>query len=637
MVAAPITDENNNAQSPKRDGSEPLKGREFIASKVKHLPHAPGVYRMIGEKGEILYVGKAKSLRNRVTSYSRPTGHTNRILRMINLTRDMEFTRTETETDALLLESNLIKQLKPQFNILLRDDKSFPYILLADDHDVPQLTKHRGRHRRPGAYFGPFANATAVNRAMKTLQRAFLLRSCNDTVLANRQRPCLLHQIKRCSAPCTNEIAPENYAEFVREARAFLSGESRQIQEKILTQMKVASEQQNYEQAAEARDRIRALTYIQTDNNIQSEDLADADVMAVIKQGGQCCIQVFFFRAYQNLGNKAFYPRHDSDADPSDVLEAFIGQFYDDRAIPPVLLLNTEIASQTLLAQALSMKADHKVSISVPKRGSKFQLVNVATKNAEDAVARHLAETASQRAILKSVAELFDLTKPPTRIEVYDNSHLQGTNQLGGMIVAGEDGFLKTQYRKFNIKDENTIAGDDYGMMREVFMRRFSRLKKEEALDPSKRPDLVLIDGGLGQLSTVSKVMNELDLQDIPLVAIAKGPDRNAGRERFFMNGRDDFSLPHNSPTLYYLQRLRDEAHRFAIGGHRAKRKKEIRGNSLDSISGIGALRKKSLLHHFGSATAVERASLADLQKVEGINERIAQRIHDHFHSDGNQ
>ena len=628
-------EDNNEVQAPQMVPLTPLKGRDFIASKVKHLPHAPGVYRMIGEKGEILYVGKAKSLRNRVTSYSRPTGHTNRILRMINLTRDMEFTRTETESDALLLESNLIKQLKPQFNILLRDDKSFPYILLADDHDTPQLTKHRGRHRRPGAYFGPFASATAVNRAMKTLQRAFLLRSCNDTVLANRERPCLLHQIKRCSAPCTNEISPDSYSDLVTEARAFLSGQSRQIQEKLLGQMKEASEAQDYEQAAEARDRIRALTYIQTDNNIQSEDLADADVMAVIKQGGQCCIQVFFFRAFQNLGNRAFYPRHDRDAEPSAVLEAFIGQFYDDRAIPPVLLLNIELTNQGLLAQALTLKADHKVSISVPKRGSKAQLVGVATQNAEDAIARHLAETASQRATMQAVADLFNLSAPPKRIEVYDNSHLQGTNQLGGMIVAGEDGFLKTQYRKFNIKDEDTIAGDDYGMMREVFRRRFIRLKKEENLDTSKRPDLVLIDGGLGQLSAVTKVMNELGLEDIPLVAIAKGPERNAGRERFFMNGRDNFSLPHNSPTLYYLQRLRDEAHRFAIGGHRAKRKREIRGNSLDDISGIGAQRKKSLLHHFGSAKSVERASLSDLQKVEGINARIAQRIHDHFHGDG--
>ena len=628
-------EDNNEVQAPQMVPLTPLKGRDFIASKVKHLPHAPGVYRMIGEKGEILYVGKAKSLRNRVTSYSRPTGHTNRILRMINLTRDMEFTRTETESDALLLESNLIKQLKPQFNILLRDDKSFPYILLADDHDTPQLTKHRGRHRRPGAYFGPFASATAVNRAMKTLQRAFLLRSCNDTVLANRERPCLLHQIKRCSAPCTNEISPDSYSDLVTEARAFLSGQSRQIQEKLLGQMKEASEAQDYEQAAEARDRIRALTYIQTDNNIQSEDLADADVMAVIKQGGQCCIQVFFFRAFQNLGNRAFYPRHDRDAEPSAVLEAFIGQFYDDRAIPPVLLLNIELTNQGLLAQALTLKANHKVSISVPKRGSKAQLVGVATQNAEDAIARHLAETASQRATMQAVADLFNLSAPPKRIEVYDNSHLQGTNQLGGMIVAGEDGFLKTQYRKFNIKDEDTIAGDDYGMMREVFRRRFIRLKKEETLDTSKRPDLVLIDGGLGQLSAVTKVMNELGLEDIPLVAIAKGPERNAGRERFFMNGRDNFSLPHNSPTLYYLQRLRDEAHRFAIGGHRAKRKREIRGNSLDDISGIGAQRKKSLLHHFGSAKSVERASLSDLQKVEGINARIAQRIHDHFHGDG--
>lgn len=612
--------------------AEPLIGMELIAAKVKALPAAPGVYRMIGEAGDILYVGKAKNLRNRVTSYSRPSGHSNRILRMINLTRDMEFARTTTETDALLLEANLIKQLKPRFNVLLRDDKSFPYILLTDDHDTPQLVKHRGAQKRSGAYFGPFASATSVNRAMKTLQRAFLLRSCPDSVLENRKRPCLLHQIKRCSAPCTNEIDAQSYSQLANEARRFLAGESRQLQESLLEQMQTASDDLNYEVAAKMRDRVRALTYIQTDNNIQSQDVAEADVLAVTKTADQCCIQVFFFRAFQNLGNKSFFPKHEKDMEPARVLEAFIGQFYNDRPVPTLLLLSETIDNQKLLSDALTAKSGHKVTISVPKRGSKRDLVDVAQKNAEEALARHLAETASQLAILRQIREIFELPDEIKRIEIYDNSHLQGTNQIGGMVVAGPDGFLKNQYRKFTIRDETTKPGDDYAMMREVFTRRFSRLLKEEEKGTAKRPDLVLVDGGKGQLSTVHKVMCELGLEDIKLVGIAKGPDRNAGRERFFMVDKPNFMMPETSPVLYYLQRLRDEAHRFAIGSHRAKRKQAIRGNSLDEISGIGSHRKRALLHHFGSASAVERASLQDLEKVDGIHARIAQRIYNHFH-----
>jgi excinuclease ABC subunit C len=609
-------------------------GRDLIAAKVKTLPSAPGVYRMLDANATVLYVGKAKNLKNRVASYTRARGHSNRIQRMIGLTRDMEFTRTPTETDALLLEANLIKKLKPQFNILLRDDKSFPYILLADDHAVPQLTKHRGQHRRPGHYFGPFASASAVNRAMKTLQRAFLLRSCSDSVLESRQRPCLLYQIKRCSAPCTNEIEANDYGQLVQEARAFLSGKSRDIQNNLLEKMQQASAALDFEAAAEARDRIRALTYIQSDNNIQSDDIANADVMAVTKQAGQVCIQVFFFRAYQNLGNNAFFPRHDRDAAPEDVLEAFMGQFYDQRAVPELILVNCKLANAKLLTEALSLAADHRVNLVHPIRGSRAKLVGVATKNAEEAIARHLAEAASQQKILVALAEAFDLDAPPQRIEIYDNSHLQGTNQIGGMVVAGPDGFIKNQYRKFNMRDPETAPGDDYGMMREMFHRRFSRLLREIERDPSKRPDLVIIDGGRGQLNVTAEVMDLLDLSDIPLVGIAKGPDRNAGREKFFMRQRAEFMLPDNSPVLYYLQRLRDEAHRFAIGSHRARRRKDIRGNSLDDIPGIGATRKRALLHHFGSAAAVRRASRQDLEKVEGINARIAQRIYEYIHGD---
>ncbi|MDC0147306.1 excinuclease ABC subunit UvrC [Alphaproteobacteria bacterium] len=613
----------------------PLIGAALIDSKVATLPSGPGVYRMLDEHGEALYVGKAKNLKNRVRSYTRATGHNNRILKMIDSTRAMEFIRTETETDALLLEANLIKKLKPRYNVLLRDDKSFPYILLADDHAVPQLYKHRGARKRTGAYFGPFASAGAVNRTLNTLQRAFLLRSCSDSVYESRTRPCLLYQIKRCSAPCTDEISADDYGLLVEEARQFLKGDSRAVQNSLLVQMQSASDAMDFEGAASARDRIRALTYVQQESGINHMDIGEADVIAIAHEGGQSCVQVFFFRAGQNLGNRAYFPRHDKDQSTEEILEAFIGQFYDNRPVPQQIMVSHKLEARALLEQAMSLRMEQSVKISQPQRGSKVSLVKHATQNAREALARNVAEAASQRRLLRGVGEAFDLDSAPQRIEVFDNSHLQGTNQLGGMVVAGPDGFLKNQYRKFSIRDETTTPGDDYAMMREVFTRRYGRLAREEAKGSNQWPDLVLIDGGRGQLNIAAAVMDELGLEDIPLVGVAKGPDRDAGRERFFMRRRDDFMLPHNSPVLYYLQRLRDEAHRFAIGGHRAKRKSDIRKNPLDQIAGIGAGRKKALLHHFGSARAVERASLGDLEKVEGISDKIALKIYHHFNNDG--
>lgn len=613
--------------------SEKLQGRALIEAKVATLPSAPGVYRMLDADGNALYVGKAKNLKNRVRSYARPTGHNNRILRMIDKTRDMEFIRTETETDALLLEANLIKKLRPRFNVLLRDDKSFPYILLAEDHEVPQLYKHRGARKRPGAYFGPFASAGAVNRTLNTLQRAFLLRSCSDSVYESRTRPCLLYQIKRCAAPCTGEIDRADYQELVEEARDFLSGNSRKVQDTLLQKMQAASEALDFEAAAKARDRIRALTYVQQESGINPLDIVEADVVAVAKEGGQSCVQVFFFRAGQNLGNKAYFPRHEKDQSEAEILEAFIGQFYESRPVPRDIFVNHKLPAAALIGEALSTRMERNIKIHKPQRGDKVQLIRHAAQNAKEALARHVSESASQRKLLRGVAEAFDLDTPPQRIEVFDNSHLQGTNQLGGMIVAGPDGFVKNQYRKFNIKNPDNAPGDDYAMMREVFTRRYARLAKEENRESLGWPDLILIDGGKGQLGVAMEVMAELGLQDIPMVGVAKGPDRDAGRERFFQPNRPDFMMPHNSPVLYYLQRLRDEAHRFAIGGHRAKRKADIRKNPLDGIDGIGGHRKKALLHHFGSARAVGRASLADLEKVDGISAKMAQRIYNHFNS----
>ena len=621
-----------NMQNTSETGS-PI-GTDLIKTKVKTLPNGPGVYRMLGSNDDVLYVGKAKNLKNRVSSYTRISGHSNRIANMIRLTHNMEFIRTQTEADALLLEANLIQKFKPRFNVLMRDDKSLPYILLADDHVIPQITKHRGSRKRKGDYFGPFASPGAVNRTLSTLQKAFLLRSCNDSVYDSRTRPCLLHQIKRCSAPCTNEISPDDYSLLVKQARQFLSGSNQDIQGELAQQMQAASDVQDFELAAEYRDRIRALTYIQSTTDVFARTIEEADIISLAQEGGHSCIQVFFFRAGRNLGNKSYFPRHDKDTPSEEVLESFIIQFYENRQSPRKILLNLTLPGKSLLEEALSLKQDYKVSLTAPKRGEKADIVAHTAQNAKEALARKLSETASQQNLLSAVAETFDLEGPIRRIEVFDNSHLAGTNQLGGMIVATEDGFVKNQYRKFNIKNADTVPGDDYAMMQEVLTRRYERMVREENTESTNRPDLILIDGGKGQLGIARKVMAELGL-DIPLIGIAKGPDRNAGREQFFMPERDVFNLPPNSPVLYYLQRLRDEAHRFAIGGHRIKRKKDIRANPLDDISGIGAKRKKALLHHFGSAKAVMRASLADLIRVEGISAVIAQHIYDHFNGEG--
>jgi len=631
----------------------PLQGSELIAEKVKTLPDGPGVYRMLNDKGDVLYVGKARSLKKRVTSYTKLLGHSNRIARMISSTADMEFITTATETDALLLEANLIKQLKPRYNVLLRDDKSFPYILLTGDHDFPQVLKHRGARSQKGDYFGPFASAGSVTRTLNTLQRAFLLRSCSDSVFESRTRPCLLFQIKRCSAPCTGEISKTDYKGLVDEAHDFLRGKSRKTQDHLLKLMEAASAKLDFEGAALYRDRVRALTQIQSHQGINPQSVTDADVFAVAEDSGQTCVQVFFFRGGQNWGNRAYFPRHDKDVTRAEVLDAFLAQFYDDRPAPAQLLLSEGVEGRTLLAEALTIRGERKVTVSVPARGEKRELVEHALRNATDALARRLAESATQRKLLSEMVTLFNLESPPQRIEIYDNSHIQGTNQVGGMVVAGPEGFLKNQYRKFNIKEGEIEPGDDYGMMRQVLTRRFSRLLKESVKtgddaeeDPSgpstedalemRRaqgwPDIILIDGGQGQLSVTMEVMRDLGITDVTVVSIAKGPDRNAGRERFFMPGRPPFSLPEKSPVLFYLQRLRDEAHRFAIGSHRARRAKQAHENPLDNVPGVGASRKRALLHHFGSAKAVSRAGLADLLTVEGISEKVARAVYDHFH-----
>ncbi len=617
----------------------------MIAEKVKTLPDSPGVYRMLSEAGEVLYVGKARSLRKRVTSYTKLAGHSNRIARMITSTTEMEFITTATETDALLLEANLIKQLKPRYNVLLRDDKSFPYILLTGDHDFPQVVKHRGSRSRDGDYFGPFASAGSVTRTLNTLQRAFLLRSCSDSVFDGRTRPCLLFQIKRCSAPCTGVINKTDYADLVSQAHDFLRGKSRRTQEHLAEQMTEASTRLDFEGAAIYRDRIRALAQIQSHQGINPKSITDADVFAVAENAGQTCIQVFFFRAGQNWGNRAYFPRHDKEVTPADVLDAFLAQFYDDRPSPPLIFLSENIVGRDLLGKALTIRAERKVAVQVPKQGEKRELVEHALRNAKDALARRLAESATQRNLLAEFGNKFGLDTPPQRIEIYDNSHISGTNQVGGMVVAGPEGFLKNQYRKFNIKGNDIEPGDDYGMMRQVLTRRFTRLLKENARASEKTtndtaddertrdwPDAILIDGGQGQLSVTNEVMAELGIDDVTVISIAKGPDRNAGRERFFMKGRAPFMLEDKTPLLYYLQRLRDEAHRFAIGSHRARRAKQTRANPLDNVAGVGATRKRALLHHFGSAKAVSRAGLPDLEAVDGISGKVAKAVYDYFH-----
>ncbi len=598
------------------------------------LPAAPGVYRMIKAGGEVLYVGKARNLKKRVAAYASPGRLGPRLHRMIADTAAMEFVTTHTEAEALLLESNLIKRLRPRYNILLRDDKSFACILVTADHPFPRVLKHRGAQSRKGDYFGPFASTWAVNRTLTALQRAFLLRSCADTVFAARTRPCLLYQIKRCSAPCVGRISQNDYAALVAQARDFLKGDTQRIQRDLARRMEAASEMLDFEEAGRYRDRIRALTAVQSHQDINLEGIGDADVIAVDQSGGSSCVQVFFFRSGCNYGNRAYYPDHSGGEAPEAVLEAFVGQFYDDRPPPPLVLVSHALPNQTLVEEALSLRADRRVLVITPQRGAKHNLVRHTLDNARDALARRLGENASQRRLLEGLARLLDLEAVPERIEVYDNSHVSGTEAMGAMIVAGPEGLIKNAYRKFRIRNpEGAAAGDDYAMMREVLTRRFGRAVAE---DPDRTqgqwPDLVLIDGGAGQLAVARQVLQDLGAHTVAAAAIAKGPDRNAGRERIFLPERPPFQPDGRDPVLHFLQRLRDEAHRFAIGSHRARRSAKLATSTLDEIPGIGPHRKKALLHHFGSARAVERAGLADLEVVPGISRSIAKKIYDWFH-----
>ena len=612
------------------------RGIGVIKSTAKKLTAQPGVYRMLDHEGNALYVGKAKSLNKRVISYTRTNALSNRLMRMVSETISMEIVTTRTEVEALLLESNLIKTLKPRFNILLRDDKSFPYIMLTKDHDSPQLAKHRGPRKRKADWFGPFASASAVNRTITELTRAFMLRTCSDSIFSVRSRPCLQYQIKRCSAPCVGKVTHRQYDEQVRLAARFLSGESKAVQEEFAQKMHDAAEELEFEEAAIWRNRIRALTTIQAHQDINLPSELNADIIALDQKEGKSCVQVFFMRNGSNYGNKSYFPKHENEADPSQVMAAFIGQFYDDKPCPPELLVNILPEQHDLIAEALSTQADRKVNISQPSRGHRRKLMQMAMRNSSEALSRELAQSSSQKKMLSAVQDLFDLDDTPQRIEVYDNSHIQGSNAVGGMIVAGEEGFMKSAYRKFNIiKDEAMpeFGGDDFAMMRQVLTRRFKRAMQE---DPEKKtgvwPDLVLLDGGKGQLSSALEVMDELGIHDVPLVAISKGPDRNAGREEFHQPDKDSFQLPMNTPVLHFLQRLRDEAHRFAIGAHRARRQKAATSNPLDQIPGIGAKRKKALLSHFGSARSIARADILDLMQVDGISKAVAEVIYGWFH-----
>ncbi len=661
-------------------------GADVIVRYAKLAPPAPGVYRMIDARGDVLYVGKAKNIRKRILAYQRATGHTARIARMIAATASIEFVSTATETEALLLEANLIKRLRPRFNVLLRDDKSFPYILITGDHPAPQISKHRGARSRPGDYFGPFASVWAVNRTITALERAFLIRSCSDPVFESRTRPCLLYQIKRCSGPCTGEIKPADYAELVREAQAFLSGKSRMVKEELASEMEKAASALDFERAAIYRDRLAALSAVQAHQGINPRGVEEADVFAVHQEGGFSCVEVFFFRTGQNWGNRAYFPRADRSLSAGHVLGAFLAQFYDDKPCPRLILISHDVEDRALIAEALSIKSGHKVEIAVPQRGEKKDLVEHALANAREALGRKLGETSSQQRLLAGLAETFDLPRPPRRIEVFDNSHIQGTNAVGAMIVAGPEGFRKNQYRKFNIRTADLAPGDDYGMMREVLRRRFRRLLAEapkpsppvgegggepseppgEGFQPtplpippprggreaiagapentgyadsadsesadSPWPDLVLIDGGLGQLNAARETLGELGVRDLALIAIAKGPERDAGRETFFLSGREPFQLKPRDPVLYFVERLRDEAHRFAVGSHRQRRKRDIREAGLQEIPGIGPARKRALLRHFGTLKAIERASVADLEQVSGINAETARKVYDFLH-----
>ncbi len=658
--ASDLRDEDEEPTLPELESAEVpactlAAGRAAIVRAIKHAPSAPGVYRMIDAKGEVLYVGKAKNIKKRVIAYTRPTGHDSRIVRMISGTVTMEFVTTKTETEALLLEANLIKRLRPRFNVLLRDDKSFPFILITSDHWAPQILKHRGARTRLGHYYGPFANAGAVNRTINALQRAFLLRSCSNSFFEARTRPCLLYQIKRCAAPCTQEIDFAGYSELVREANEFLSGRSRLVQKDLGDEMDTASAALDFERAAIYRDRLAALSTITSHQGINPRTLEEADVFAVHQAGGYTCVEVFFFRTGQNWGNRTYFPKADRALGAGEVLDAFLAQFYDDKPPPRCILVSHDFDERALLAQAFRAKSGHKVEVSVPQRGERKELVQHALANAREALARKLADTSSQQKLLKALTETFALPRAPRRIEVYDNSHIGGTNAVGAMVVAGPEGFRKNQYRKFNIRSQDLKPGDDYGMMREVLQRRFKRLLTEApgispkaALtaeqsadtgidDEQAWPDLVLIDGGQGQLSAAAETLAELGVTDLPLVAIAKGPDRDAGRETFFMPGRDPFKLPPRDPLLYFIERLRDEAHRFAIGSHRTRRKKDIREAGLQEIPGIGPTRKRALLHHFGTLKAIERASLPDLALVPGINAETARKIYEFFHEQASQ
>ncbi|MFA7307329.1 MAG: excinuclease ABC subunit UvrC [Hyphomicrobium sp.] len=640
-------------------------GADVIAGYLKTLPQSPGVYRMLDTAGEVIYVGKARQLKSRVSNYARLNGHTNRIARMILATASMEFVTVATEAEALLLEANLIKRFRPRFNVLMRDDKSFPYILIARDHAAPAVMKHRGARNRKGEYFGPFASAGAVDRTVNMLQRAFLLRSCSDSVYESRTRPCLLYQIKRCSAPCTGEIALEDYNELVVEAERFLKGESQSVRAMYQRLMQEAADALEFETAAKYRNRLWALAHVTADQSINPDGVEEADVFAAYQDGGQTCIQVFFFRTGQNWGNRAYYPKADRSLDAPEVLDSFIAQFYDDKPVPRLILISHDVPNRALLAEALTSKAQRKVEIRVPARGTKSSLVEHALTNAREALGRKLAESSTQARLLEGVAERFSLAAPPRRIEVFDNSHIAGTNAVGAMIVAGPEGFVKGQYRKFNIKSPDVTPGDDYAMMREVLTRRFKRIADAEVLEEIEteaaelvadtvlesvpmaapgedaederafpdRPDLVLIDGGLGQLSVAREVLAGFGLHDIQLIGVAKGPDRDAGREHFHIPGRDQsIMLEARDPVLYFVQRLRDEAHRFAIGTHRAKRAKALGVNPLDEIDGIGPTRKRALLTYFGSAKAVSRAGIEDLKGVEGISADMARKIYDFFH-----
>jgi excinuclease ABC subunit C len=611
-------------------------GVAAIRSVVKTLPVRPGVYRMVDTKGDVLYVGKARALKNRVTNYTQVSRLTKRLQRMVAQTRGMQIVTTNTEAEALLLEAQLIKRYRPPYNVLLRDDKSFPFILLREDHAFPRVQKHRGARRAKGQYYGPFASAGSVTRTLNALQKLFLLRSCSDSFFANRSRPCLLYQIKRCSAPCVQRIDELGYSELVGDAKDFLGGKSTKVQAKLGKAMNEAAEAMDFELAAVYRDRLRALTFIQGTQTIAAEGLGDADIFALACKGGTMCIQAFFIRGGNNWGHRSFFPAHTNDVPEEEVLASFLVQFYEEVPPPKTILLDRPLTEAELLAEAFSARAERKVTLRVPQRGDHVRMISQAKRNAEEELDRRLAETSTQASNLRQLTELFELSEPPQRIEVYDNSHVMGTSAVGAMIVSGPEGFLKNQYRKFNIKREETAPGDDFAMMREVLSRRFARLEKE---DPDRTkgdwPDLLLIDGGKGQLSAVCETLEDAGVHDVPVVAISKGPDRNAGREVFHLPGGREITLPTNSPVLFYLQRLRDEAHRFAIGAHRQKRAKNMATSPLDEVPGIGPGRKRALLMHFGTARAVKGAALEDLEKAPGISKTMARGIYDYFHPKG--